>query len=83
MAQALEAVAVLRQECRWYAKGVDELSHATGGRTVIIYECYDGSVVYFAPEALDFAEARELNGDEIVAVQRILDERGMPVGTPG
>ena len=43
MAQALEAVAVLRQECKWYAKGVDELCHATGGRTVIIYECYDGS----------------------------------------
>ena len=72
-----KAVAVLRQECRRYAKGVDELLYATGGRTAIIYEYHAGSVAYFAPEASDFAETGELKGDALVAAQRILDERGV------
>ena len=32
------AMAVLTQETRWPAKGVDELRDATGGRTATIYE---------------------------------------------
>ena len=78
-----EAVAVLRQECRRYAKGVDELLAATGSRTAIISEYHSGSVAYFAPEAPDFTEAGELKGDDLAASQRILDERGMPVGIAG
>ena len=39
-----KSVAVLRQECRRYAKGVDELSEATRGCMAIIYEFADGSV---------------------------------------
>ena len=72
-----KAVAVLKQECRRYAKGVDELLEVTGGRPAIIYEYHAGSVAYFAPEASDFAEAGELKGDALVAAQRILDERGV------
>ena len=70
------AVAVLRQECRRYAKGVDELLDATGGRTATIYEYHAGSVAYFAPDAPDFREAGELKGEDIAAAQRILDARG-------
>ena len=57
-----KAVAVLKQECGWYAKGVDELLDATGGRTANIYEFAGGSVAYFAPETSDFAEAGEREG---------------------
>ena len=42
------AVAVLRQACRRYVKGVDELLAAAGGQTASIYEFADGSVAYFA-----------------------------------
>ena len=70
-----KAVAVLRQECRWYAKGVDELLDATGGRTATIYEFADGSVAHFAPEAPDFREAGELKGDDLAAAQRVLAVR--------
>ena len=70
-----KAVAVLKQECRRYAKGVDELLDATGGRTAIIYEFADESIAYFAPEAPDFAEAGELKGGDLAAAQRILDAR--------
>ena len=76
--EARKSVAVLRQQCRRYAKGVDELLDATGGRTAIIYEFTDGSVAYFAPDAPDFAEAGELTGENLAAAQRILDERALP-----
>ena len=75
-----KAVAVLRQECRWYAKGVDELPSATAGRSAIIYEFADRSMAYFAPDAPDFAEARELKGDDLAAAQRVLDEKGLAGG---
>ena len=47
---------------RRYAKGVDELRDATGGRTANIYQFVCGSVAYFAPDAPDFQEAGELEG---------------------
>ena len=75
-----KSVAVLRQECRRYAKGVDELLAATGGRTATIYEFADGSVAHFTPDAPDFCEAGELKCDELAAAQRILDERGISAG---
>ena len=78
-----KAVAVLRQECRRYAKGVDELLGVTGGRMTIIYEFADGSVAYFAPDAPDFKEAAELKGAELAAAQQVLDDRGMPSGNAG
>ena len=71
-----KAVAVLRQECRRYAKGVDELRDATGGRTANIYRFACGSVAYFAPEAPDFQEAGELKGGALTAAQRVIDARG-------
>ena len=71
-------MAVLRQECRRYAKGVDELPEATGGRLAMIYEYHAGSVAYFAPDAPDFAEAGELKDDDLAAARRILGERGLP-----
>ena len=49
-----ESVAVLTQEARRLAKGVDELRDATGGRTANIYQFACGSVAYFAPDAPDF-----------------------------
>ena len=76
-------MAVLRQECRRYAKGVDELLEATGGRPAIIYEDQTGSVAYFAPDAPGFAEAEELKGEVIAAAQRILDERDISGGILG
>ena len=78
-----KSVAVLRQECRRCAKGVDELSGATGGRMATIYEFADGSVAHFTPDAPDFCEAGELKCDELAAAQRILDERGISAGLPG
>ena len=78
-----KSVSVLRQQCRWYAKGVDELLEATGGRPATIYEYHAGSIAYFAPEAPDFAEAGELKDDDLAAAQRVLDERGLSGGTPG
>ena len=78
-----KSVAVLRQECRRYAKGVDELSGATGGRMATVYEFADESIAYFAPEAPDFREAGELRGADLAAAQRILDERGIPGGLAG
>ena len=74
-----KAVAVLKRECRWYAKGVDELLDATGGCAATIYEYHAGSVAYFAPEAPDFCEAGELKGNDLAAAQQILDERGVSV----
>ena len=68
-------MAVLRQEWRRYAKGVDELLEATGGRPATIYEFADGSVAYFAPEAPDFREAGELKGEVLAAAQRVLAVR--------
>ena len=67
-----KSVAVLRQQCRRYVKGVDELLAATGGRTAVIYEFADGSVAYFAPDAADFAEAGELKDSDLAAAQRVL-----------
>ena len=75
-----KSVGVLRQECRWYAKGVDELPEATGGWPAMIYEFADGSLAYFAPDAPDFAEARELKGDDLAAAQRVLDQKGLAGG---
>ena len=65
-----KSVAVLRQECRRYAKGVDELREAT------VYEFADESIAYFAPDAPDFQESGELKGADLAAAQRVLDERG-------
>ena len=70
-----KSVAVLRQECRRYAKGVDDLPESTGGRPAMIYEYHAGSVAYFAPDAPDFVEAGELKGDDLAAAQQILDGR--------
>ena len=78
-----KAVAVLRQECRRYAKGVDELLAATGGRTATIYEFAGGSVAYFAPEAPDSDEAGELRGEDLAAAQQVLNDRSMPSGNAG
>ena len=74
--KARKSVAVLTQEARRLAKGVDELRDATGGRTANIYEFADGSVAYFAPDAPDFQEAGELAGDDLAVAQRVLDARG-------
>ena len=49
--EARESVAVLTQEARRLAKGVDELGDATGGQTANIYLFGCGSVAYFAPDA--------------------------------
>jgi len=73
-----KSVTVLRQECRRYAKGVDELLEATSGRPATIYEYHAGSVAYFAPDAPDFAEAGQLAGDALATARQILDERGLP-----
>ena len=78
--EARGSVAVLTQEARRLAKGVDELLAATGGRTATVYEFADGSVAYFAPNADDFCEAGELKDDDLAAAQRILDERGVSCG---
>ena len=78
--EARGSVAVLTQEARRIAKGVDELRDATGGRTATIYQFSCGSVAYFAPDAPDFQEAGELKGDDLAAAQRILDERGVSGG---
>ena len=78
--EARGSVAVLTQEARRLAKGVDELREATGGRTANIYQFACGSVAYFSPDATDFQEAGELKGDDLAAAQRILDERGLPGG---
>ena len=75
-----QAVAVLKQECRQFVKGVDELRDATGGRTATIYQFAGGLVAYFARDAPDFAEAGEIKGADLAAAQRILDERSMPGG---
>ena len=74
--EARKAVAVLTQEARRLAKGVDELRHAAGGWTTNIYQFSDGSVAYFAPDAPDFQEAGELTGDDLAAALRVLDARG-------
>ena len=76
-------MAVLRQECRWYAKGVDELLDATCGQTANIYEFAGGSVAYFAPDAPDFSEAGELKCADLAAAQQNLDERGNSGGLAG
>ncbi len=68
-------MAVLRQECRRYLKGVAELLTATGGRTATVYEFADGSVAYFVPDSDDFCEAGELKGDDIAAALRVLTVR--------
>ena len=75
--EARESVAVLRQESRRFAKGVDELRDATGGRTANIYQFGCGSVAYFAPEAPDFQEAGELKGDALAKAVRILNGSGV------
>ena len=76
--EARKSVAVLTQESRRYAKGVDELRDATGGRPANIYQFTCGSVAYFAPDAPDFQEAGELTGDDLAAALRVLDARGTP-----
>ena len=78
--EARRAVAVLTQEARRFAKGVDELRDSTGGCTATIYLFSCGSVAYFAPDAPDFQEAGELKGDDLAAAQRVLDVRRMPSG---
>ena len=81
--QARKSVAVLRQQCRRYAKGVDELLAATGGCTAVIYQVADGSVACLAPDAPDFAETGELKDADLAAAQRILNERGIPGAIAG
>ena len=70
-------MAVLTQEARRLAKGVDELRDATGGRTANIYQFACGSVAYFAPDAPDFQEAGELKGDALAKAVRILNGSGV------
>ena len=77
-----KSVAVLTQEARRLAKGVDELRDATGGRTANIYQFACGSVAYFAPDAPDFQEAGELNGAALAAALRILNGSSVPGGNP-
>ena len=60
--EARRAVATLTQEAKRYAKGVDELRDATGGRTANIYQFAGGSVAYFSPEAPDFQESGGAEG---------------------
>ena len=76
--EARESVAVLTQEATRFAKGVDELRDATGGRTANIYQFVCGSVAYFASDAPDFQEAGELKGDDIDKALWVLDARGVP-----
>ena len=76
--EARGSVAVLTQEVRRLAKGVDELLDATGGRTANIYQFACGSVAYFAPDAPGFQEAGELKGDDLDKTLRVLDARGVP-----
>ena len=78
--EARTAVAVLKQECKRFAKNVDELRDATGGRTTNIYQFAGGPVAYFAPDAPDFQEAGELKGDALARGQRVLDARGVAGG---
>ena len=80
--EARGSVAVLTQEVRRLAKGVDELLDATGGRTANIYQFACGSVAYFAPDAPDFQEAGELKGDALAKAVRILNGSGVPGGNP-
>ena len=81
--EARKSVAVLTQEARRLAKGVDELRDATGGRTANIYQFSCGSVAYFAPDAPDFQEAGELKDEGLAAAQGILDERVISGGLSG
>ena len=74
--EARESVAVLTREAIRIAKGADELLDATGGRTANIYQFACGSVAYFAPDAPNFQEAGELEGDDFAAALRVLDTRG-------
>ena len=74
--EARKSVTVLTQESRRYAKGVDELRYATGGRTANIYQFACGSVAYFAPDAPDFQEAGEMKGDALDKALRVLDASG-------
>ena len=69
-------------ECHWY-----ELTSADcpdrvepGVNRSILDTC--GSVAYFAPEAPDFQEAGELNGDARAKAVRILNRSGVPGGDP-
>ena len=75
--EARKSVAVLTQEARRLAKGVDELREATGGCTATIYQFSCGSVKYFAPDAPDFQEAGELKGDDLAKAVRILNRSGV------
>ena len=67
---------------RRYANGVDELRDATGGCAANIYQFARGSVAYFAPDAPDFQEAGELDGDDLAKAVRILNGSGVPGGNP-
>ena len=71
--EARESVGVLTQEAIRLVKSVDELRDATGGRTANIYQFACGSVAYFAPDAPDFQEAGELEGDVLAKAVRILE----------
>ena len=51
---------------------------ATGGRPANIYQFASGSAAYFAPDAPDFQEAGELQGDALARALRVLDARGVP-----
>ena len=74
--EARDAVATLTQEARRLVKGVDELRHATGGRSANIYQFAGGSVAYFAPDAPDFQETGEIKRDDLARAERVLDARG-------
>ena len=75
--EARQSVAVLKQECKRFVKGVGELRDATCGRTANIYQFACGSVAYFAPDATDFQEAGELKGDDLAKAVRILNRSGV------
>ena len=80
--KARESVAVLAQEARRLAKGVDDLRDATGSRMANIYQFSDGSAAYFAPDAPDFQEAGELSGAVMVRYGRfweVYEEMGSDI----
>ena len=74
-----DVVAVLTQEARRLAKGVNELRDATGGRMSgehLPIRVRVGRVLC-VPDAPDFQEAGELKGDDLAKAVRILNGSGV------
>ena len=67
-------------ECHWYElTSADCPDRVEPGVNRSVFDTC-GSVAYFAPEAPDFQEAGELNGDALTTVQRVLGARGVAGG---